>query len=59
MRKTKKHIPPPNTYAPNYSLIENSKYKDISFGVGQRMAPLLKLAHPGLKEGMYLSVPES
>ena len=32
--------PPPDTYRPSTSLIDNGRYKDIGFGFGERVIPL-------------------
>ena len=56
MQKIAKEIPPPATYNPDYNLVESTKFKKIGFGVGMRMAPLLKLANSKKSEKGFLSV---
>lgn len=36
IEKTRCNTPPPNTYHPNFKLVEPDKFKLISFGIGQR-----------------------
>lgn len=39
MERIAKEIPPPATYNPSFDLIENSKFKNIGFGIGAKMTP--------------------
>ncbi|CDW74111.1 UNKNOWN [Stylonychia lemnae] len=59
MERISRENPPPAQYNPSYSQIENSKYKHIGFGIGMKMAPMLKLASAKKAERMYLNISES
>ena len=56
MERISKEIPPPASYNPNFELIENSKFKNIGFGIGTKMTPLLKLASPQKRDSMFLNI---
>ena len=57
-QRVAKTNPPPDTYNPNFSQVEQRKFHKIGFGIGERMAPMQRLASPNKKERMYVSVPK-
>ena len=59
MEKTSKDIPPPASYNPKYSLIENGSFNGVGFGFGSKGMPLLKVKNPNEKQKMFLNVSES
>lgn len=40
MAKISKNVPPPASYNAKFKLVEQNKYSNIGFGIGEKMKPL-------------------
>ena len=57
MARVAREVPPPATYNPEYTQVENTKFNKIGFGIGQRMANEQILVSAKKSERMFVHVP--